>query len=191
MPTITGFTSGVLADVYHQLLACRGKVLIYYFVVQSFTCVWHFATQWTAASQASLSFTVSWSLLKSCPLSQWYYLPILFSAVTFCFAFYLSQHQNLPVSQLFLSGEQSIGASASATILWMNSQDWYPLGSTGLISLQSRELSRVFSSTTVQKSQFFGTQPSLWSSSHVQICNWENRTFSYTVLCWQSDVSAF
>ena len=107
------------------------------------------------------------------------------------FAFHLSQHQNLPVSQLFLSGEQSIGVSASATILSMNSQDWYPLGSTGLISLQSKELSRVFSSTTIQKPQFFGTQPSLWSSSHIHICNWKNRTFSYTVLCWQSDVSAF
>ena len=145
----------------------------------------------TAATQVPLFFTVSWSLLKSCPLSQWYYLPILFSAVIFSFCLPSFPASESSVSQLFLSGKQSIGASASATILSMTSQDWYPLGSTGLISLQSKELSRVFSSTTIQKPQFFGTQPSLWSSSHIHICNWKNRTFSYTVLCWQSDVSAF
>ena len=96
MPTITGFTSGVLADVYHQLLACQGRVLIYYFVVQSFTRVWHFATQWTAASQASLSFTVSWSLLKSCPLSHWCHPTISSSVSAFC-----SSPQSFPASEFF------------------------------------------------------------------------------------------
>ena len=71
------------------------------------------------------------------------------------------------MSQLFASGSQSIGASASASVLLMNIQDWFPLGLTGLISLQSRGLSRVFSNTTVQKQQFFGFQPSLWSNSHI------------------------
>ena len=66
-----------------------------------------------------------------------------------------------PVSQYFASGGQSIGVSASASVLPMNIQDWFPLGLTGLISLQSKGLSRVFSSTTVQKHQFFGTQLSL------------------------------
>ena len=69
--------------------------------------------------------------------------------------------------QSFTSGGQSIGASASATVLPMNIQDWFPLGLTGLISLLSKGLSRVFSNTTVQKHQFFGAQPSLWSNSHI------------------------
>ena len=72
------------------------------------------------------------------------------------------------MSQFFASGGQSIGASAS--ILSMNIQGWFPLGLTGLISLQSKGLSRVLSNTTVQKHQFFGVQPYLWSNSH--ICTW-------------------
>ena len=66
-----------------------------------------------------------------------------------------------PVSQFFASGGQSIGVSASASVLPMDTQDWSPLGWTGWISLQSKGLSRVFSNTTVQKHKFFGTQPSL------------------------------
>ena len=76
--------------------------------------------------------------------------------------------RSFPMSRLFTSGGQCIGASASA--LPMNIQDWFPLGLTGLISLLSKGLSRVFSNTTVQKHQFFSTQPSLWSNSH--ICTW-------------------
>ena len=80
----------------------------------------------------------------------------------------LFQHQGLfPVSQLFASGGQSIRASASASVLPMNIQDWFPLGLTGLISLHSKGLSGVFSSTTIWKHQFFGIQPSLWSNSHI------------------------
>ena len=71
------------------------------------------------------------------------------------------------MSQLFTSGGQSIGVSASVSVLPMNIQDWFPLGWTGWISLQSNGLSRVFSNTTVQKHQFFGTQFSLWSNSHI------------------------
>ena len=73
---------------------------------------------------------------------------------------------SFPVSQFFASGGQSIGASASASVLPINIQDCFPLGLTGLISLQSKGLSRVFSNTTVQKHQFFGAQLSLWSNSH-------------------------
>ena len=72
-----------------------------------------------------------------------------------------------PMSQLFPSGGQSIGVSASASVLPMSIQDCFPLGWTGWISLQPKGLSRVFSNTTVQKHQFFGTQPSLWSNSHI------------------------
>ena len=77
-------------------------------------------------------------------------------------AFDLSQHQGLfQMSQLFTSGGQSIGVSASTSVLPMNTQDWSPLGWTGWISLQSKELSRVFSNTTVQNHQFYGTQLTL------------------------------
>ena len=93
----------------------------------------------------------------SCPLSQWYH-PTISSFVTPFF----SCPQSFPasgsflMSQLFASGSQSIGASASASVLPMYIQDWFPLGLTGLISLQSKGLSRVFSNTTVQKQPIFG-----------------------------------
>ena len=74
---------------------------------------------------------------------------------------------SFPMSQLFTSGGQSIGVPASTSVLPMKTQDWSPLGWTGWISLQSKGLSRVFSNTTVQKHQFFGTQLSLWSNSHI------------------------
>ena len=76
---------------------------------------------------------------------------------------------SFPMSQLFTSGGQSIGSSASASVLPLNNQGWFPLGWTGWISLLSKGLSRVFSSTTVWKHQFFGTQSSLWSNSHIYI----------------------
>ena len=85
---------------------------------------------------------------------------------------------------LFTPGDQSIGASASASVLPMNIQGWLPLGWTGLISLQSKRLSRFFSSTTVWKHQFFGTQPCLWSNSHY----WKDQSFDYTDLYRQNDV---
>ena len=79
----------------------------------------------------------------------------------------LSQHLGLfLMSPFFASGGQNIGISVSASIFLMNIQGWFPLGWTGWISLQSKGLSRVFSSTTVQKHQFFGTQP-LWSNPHI------------------------
>ena len=79
----------------------------------------------------------------------------------------LSQHQSFPVNRLFASSGQSIGALASASVLSMNIQGWFPLGLIGLISLQSKELSRVFSCNTVWKHQFFSAQSSLWSKSHI------------------------
>ena len=79
----------------------------------------------------------------------------------------LSQHQGLFKSQLFTSGGHSIGVSSSTSVLPMNTQDWSPLGWTGWISLQSKGLSRVFSNTTVQKHQFFGTHLSSQSNSHI------------------------
>ena len=78
--------------------------------------------------------------------------------------------RSFPMNQLFVSGGQTIEASVSASVLPKNIQGWFPLGLTGLISLLSKRLLRVFSSTTVQKHQFFSAQPSLWSNCH--ICTW-------------------
>ena len=83
---------------------------------------------------------------------------------------------SLPKSQFFTSGGQSIGVSASASVLPMNIQDWFPLGWSAWISLQSKGLSRVFSNTTVQKHQFFSVQLSLWSNLHLHD-RWKNRRF--------------
>ena len=115
----------------------------------------------------SLSFIISWSLLDSCPLSWWCHTTILSSVIPFssCVQSFPSSG-SFSMSQFFISSGQNIGASAS--ILPMNIQDWFPLGLTALISLQSKELSRVFSSSTVQKHQFFGTQPSWLSNSHIR-----------------------
>ena len=107
---------------------------------------------------------------NSCPLSQWCHPTISSSIAPFSFfpqSFPASE--SFPMSQLFASGDQSIGISASTSVLPMNIQDWFPLGWTGLISLKSKGLSRVFSRITVQKHQFFGSQPSLWSSCHSRI----------------------
>ena len=108
---------------------------------------------------------------NSCPLSHWCHHIISSTATlySFCLQSFLASG-SFPVSQLFASGGQSIRDSASASVLPMNIQDWFHLGSTSLISLQPRELSRVLFSTTIWKHQFFGAQPSLWSSSH--ICMW-------------------
>ena len=119
-------------------------------VVQPLSCVQLFATPWTAACRASLSFTVSWSLLKlmstesviisnhlilCCPLLL---LPLIFPRIR------VFSNQSA-----LASGGQSIGASASTSVLPINIQGWFPLGLTGLISLVSKGLSRVFSNTTI------------------------------------------
>ena len=108
--------------------------------------------------------------LNSCPLSRWCHPTISFSVVPFS-----SHHQSFPasgsfqMSPFFTSGGQSIWVSASTSVLPMNIQDWFPLGWTGWISLQSKGLSRVFSNTTVQKHQFFSPQLSSPSNSHIHI----------------------
>ena len=96
---------------------------------------------------------------NSCPSSRWYHPAISSSVVPFSSCPQpFPASGSFPVSQLFTSGGQSAGVSASASVLPMNTQDWSPLGWTGWISLQSKRLSRVFSNTTVQKHQFFSTQ---------------------------------
>ena len=123
---------------------------------------------WTAACQAFLSFTISWVCSNSYPLGWWCHATISSSVVPFSFfPQSCSASGSFPVSWLFASGGQSIGASVSASVFPMKIQGWFPLGLTGLISLQSKGLSRVFSNTRVQKHQFFSAQPSLWSSFHI------------------------
>ena len=123
-----------------------------------------FATPWSAARQVSLSFTISRSLLKLMSIES--VMPS--NHLILCHPF-----QSFPPSRsflmiwLFASDGQSIGAPASASVFPMNIQDWFPLGLTGLISLQSKGLSRVFSSTIVQKHQFFSAQPSLGPNTHI------------------------
>ena len=129
---------------------------------------------------------------NSCPLSQWCHPTTSSSVVPFS-----SCPQSFPesgsfqMSQLFTSGGQSIGVSASTSILPMNTQDWSSLGWTGWISLQSKELSRVFSNTTVQKHQFFSTQISSPSNSQIHMTTEKTTALTKIDLCWQSNVSAF
>ena len=97
-----------------------------------------------------------------CPLSRWCHPTLSSSVIPFSSRLQsFPSSRSFPMSQLFASGGQSIGVSASTSVLSMNSQDWFPLGWTGWISLQSKGLSRVFSNTTVQNYQFFGAQLSL------------------------------
>ena len=125
--------------------------------------------------------------LNTCPLSQWCHSTISSSVVPF------SAHlQSFPasgsfqMSQFFTSGGQRIGASAS--ILPRNIQDWFPLGLPGWISLLSKGLSRVFFSTTIWKHRFFGTQPSLWTNTH--ICTGKMIALTRSTFV-DKDVSAF
>ena len=100
--------------------------------------------------------------------SRWWCHPIISSSASlFSWLQSFPASGSFPMSQFFTSGGQSIGASASASLLPMNIQDWFPSGWTGWISLQSKRLSRIFSTTTVSKHQFFGAQLSLWSNSHI------------------------
>ena len=105
---------------------------------------------------------------NSCPLSQWCHPAISSSVIPFSFCLRsFPASGSSQTSELFASRGQNIGVSASASDLPTNIQDLFPLGWTGLISWQSKGLSRVFSNTTVQKHQFFITQLSLWSNSHI------------------------
>ena len=130
--------------------------------VQSLSHVWLFVTPWTAATRLPCPSPIPRVYPNSCPLGRWSHPTISSSVIPFS-----SHLQSFPalgffqMSQFFESDGQSIRVSASASVLPMNIQDWLPLGWTGLISLQPKGLSRVFSNTTVQKHQFFGAQLSL------------------------------
>ena len=163
-----------------------------FIVVQLLSHVWLFVTPWTAAQQAFLSFTFSWSLLKlmsiesvmpsnhlvlCCPLLL---LPSIFPSIR-VFSNELALCIRWP----------KYWNSASASVLPMSVQGWFPSGLTGWISLQSKGLLRVFSSTTVQKHQFLVLSP-LYSPALTSIHDyWKNHSFDYMDLCQQSNVSVF
>ena len=179
---------------------CRGNWVFFWWAgpwsvqfhsVQLLSHVWLFATPWIEARQASLSITNYQSLLKLMSVESvmpsnhlilchpLLLLPSIFPSIR---VFSMSQ---------FVTNWQTIVVSASASVIPMNIQDWFPLGWTGWISLQSKEFSRVFSNTTVQKHQFFGIQPSLWYNSpkrstwmqsqkwHNDLCLFPRQTIQY------------
>ena len=132
--------------------------------VQSLSRAWLFATPWTTAWTTARLLCPSptpEACSNSGPSSQWCHPTISSSVGPFSCLQSFPASGSFPVSQFFASGDQNIGASASASVLPMNNQDWFPLGWTGWISLQSKGLLRVFSSTMVRKYQFVGTQLSL------------------------------
>ena len=141
----------------------HSETFVVVIVVYSIGHIWFFTTLWTATCQAPLSSTISQSLPKF--MSTESMIPSV-SSSAICFSFC---HQSFlaldlfPKNQLFTSSGQSIGASASASVLLMNIKDWFPSGLTSLV-FQSKRLSRVSSHATVQKHRFFSAQSSLWPS---------------------------
>ena len=158
-----------------SLCLTGSKVLV---IIQLLSCIRLLVTPCTAACQVSLSFTISRNLLKLMPTES----EIPPNHLIFCSPFFFCL-QSSPasgsflISWLFTSDGQTIGASVSASVLLKNIQDWFSLGMTGLIALQSKGLSRVFSNTTVQKHQFFNIRTSLWSNSHIHNDYWKNHSF--------------
>ena len=173
------------------------SLLFFLFIlsVQSLTCVRLFVTPGTAAHWTSLSFTISWSLLRLMSIESvmpsnhlihchpFLLLPSIFSSIRVFSKNFV---------QFFASGGQSTGASASALVLLMNMQGWVPLGWTALNSLLLKGLSRVLTSTTIQKHWFSHAQTSLRSNSHIHTWLLEKKySLDCTDLGRQSDVSAF
>ena len=184
--------------MYFSLSNCSCKALLQLWawvtccsVTQSCLTLWD---PMDCKNQASLSFTISWSLLTlmsiesvmpsnhPVPCHPLLLLPSIFPSIF---------PRSFPMSHLFTSGGQCIGASTSASVHPMNIQDWFPLGLTGLISLLSKGLSRVFHNTTAQKHQFFSAQSSYGPTVTSIHDYWKNHSFDYRDLCWESDVSGF
>ena len=171
-----------LKMIYFKLHMARGGTIIFsilmvfkVFSSVQFSCsvvydfLWHHGLQHARLPCPS---PTPRAYSNSCPSSQWCH-PTISSSV-FPFSYHLQSFpvsESFPMSHFFASGGQSIGVSASTSVLPVNIQDWFPLGFplglTGWISLQFKGLSRVFFNTTVQKHQFFGAQLSLESNSHI------------------------
>ena len=151
--------------------------------VQSLSHVQLFATPWLQHTRLPCPSLTPRACLNSCPSSWWCYPTISSSVIPFssCLQSFPASG-SFPMSQFFALGGQNIGASASASVLPMNIQNWFPLGLTGWISLQSKGLSRGFSNSTVQKNQFFRAQPSLWSNWHPYVTT--GKTIALTRWTW-------
>ena len=163
---VLDLTAVYLCSFFPHLLESHFNNSDQFSLVQSLSRVWLFATPWTAAYQATLSITNSWSLLKLMSIES--VMPS--SHLILCHPFLLLP-SNFPSIRVFFkwvsSLHQMAKTLASASVLLVNIQDWFPLGWTGWISLQSKGLSRVSSNTTVQKHQFFSGQLSSQSNSHI------------------------
>ena len=145
------------------------------------------ATPWTTVCQASLSITISRFCPNSCPLSLWSYLTILISVASFLPSIFPSIRVFSNEEALCIRWPKYGSFSISSS---MNIQGWFPLELTGLISLQSNRLSRVFQ-TTIQRNQLFGLQPSFWSTLTFMHDYWRNHSCDYVHFCQQSNVSTF
>ena len=165
-----------LSDLHHLVWESLGPFMLLHMVfssVQRLSRVWLFVTPWTAARQASLSITNSWSLLRYRPIESvmpsnhlilcrpLLLLPSIFPSIRV-----FSKESVLCIRWPKYSSFTPKGGALGLNIP-VNIHNWFPLGLSGLISLQSKGLSRVFSSTTVQKHQFFGAQLSIWSNTHI------------------------
>ena len=153
---------GQVCTKHRNLVSSSWLYMKWKWKCQSLSHVWLFVTPWTAARRPPCPSPTPGVYPNPCPLSQWCHATISSSIISFS-----SCPQSFPasgsfqMSQLFALRGQSIGTSASTSVLPINTQDWSPLGWTGWISLQFKGLSRVFSNTTVQKHQFFCAQLSL------------------------------
>ena len=174
-------------DLITESKTCGGLVSS----VQLFSRVRLFVTPWTAACQASLSITNSRSSLKLMSVKSWCHPTISSSVVPFSCLQSFPASGSFPVCQFFTSGGQSSRVSASASVLPMNIQDWFPLGWTGWISLQFKGLSRVFSNTTVQKHQLWHSAFFIVQLSHPYMSTGKKPYLWLDGPCWQSNVSAF
>ena len=146
----------------------------------------------TAACQSSLSFTISWSLFKLMSIELVMPSNHLVSLVPFssCLQSFPAS-ESFPMSQLFIPGGQSIEVSASASVLTVSIQDWFPLGWTSWISLKPKGLSRVFANTTVQKHPFFSAQFSLCPNSHIHMWLLTGKAIALTRWTFFGHVSTF
>ena len=162
--------------LYFSGVGCRVVDLVYTKIaqsvrvssVQSLRHFRLFVTPWSVHTRLSCPSPIPGAHSNSCPSTQWYHLKISSSVIPFssCLQSFPASGSFL-MSQLFATGGHSFGASASASVFPMNIQGWFPLGLTDFISFQSKGLSRVSSSTTVQKHQFFSAQLSLWYNTHI------------------------
>ena len=147
------------------------KPMVFFVVHSKVSCVWPLQPHRLQHTRFPCPLPSHGIGSNSCPLSQWCHPTILLSVIPLssCLQSFPAS-ESFPVSQLFTSCGERIGALASASVLPMNTQGWFPLGLNDLITLLYKGLFRVFSRTTVWKHQFLSSQPSLWSSSH--ICTW-------------------